>query len=174
MCRLTDVLKANLAIKWLLSILGLFAFVFAVLALSGPGRIDIIDGQPRYEVARSLVDHGDVVIRDEQIWFGVAPGRDGKMFSTYRFPQTLLGIPAVLLADATGPRSEARRHFYFLLTSAFAGAVLAVTYAVWFVGRGYTPKASIGWAALGIFCTPNWYYSTTTFDDILGATCILL
>jgi hypothetical protein len=174
MCLPNDAPAANQSEKWLPTLLGLFAFVFAVLALSAPGRIDIIDGQPRYEVARSLIDHGDVVIRDEQIWYGVLPGRGGTMYSIYRFPQSLLGIPAILLADATGPRSEARRHFFFQLTSPFAGAVLAITYAIWFAGRGYGPKASAAWAALGIFCTPNWWYGTTTFDDILGTTCTVL
>ncbi len=174
MCRLTDVLKASCANGWFLALLGLFLFIFAVLALSGPGRIDIIDGQPRYEVARSLVEHGDVVIRDEQIWFAVARGRDGKMFTAYRIPQSLLGVPAILLADATGAQAEARRHFFFQLTSAVAGAVLALAYACWFAKKGYSLKATIIWAVLGIFCTPNWWYSTTTFDDILGTTCILL
>src|SRR5262245_53406776 len=71
---------------WPLALLGLFLTVFAGLALSGPGRIDIIDGQARYEVARSLVEHGDVVVRDPDLWFPVTTGRDGKRFTNYRLP----------------------------------------------------------------------------------------
>jgi hypothetical protein len=159
---------------WWAALAGLFVFVLAVLALSGPGRIDIIDGQPRYEVARSLVDHGDILIRDPDIWYAVAPGRDGRIYGAYRIPQSALGVPAILLADATGPRSEARRHFFFLLTSAFTGAVLAVLYAVWFAGHGHSAGSSIGWALAGIFCTPNWFYSTSTFDDLPGAAAVVL
>src|SRR3954469_11499592 len=92
---------------WPRALLGLFLTVFAVLALSGPGRIDIIDGQARYEVARSLVEHGDVVVRDPDLWFPVLAGRDGKLFTSYRLPHSLLGVPALWLADATGPTSEA-------------------------------------------------------------------
>ena len=44
---------------WPVALIGQFLVVFALVALSGPGRIDIIDGQTRYEVARSMVDHGD-------------------------------------------------------------------------------------------------------------------
>src|SRR5437764_2921767 len=95
---------------WPRALFGLFLAVFAVLALTGPGRIDIIDGQARYEVARSLVEHGDVVVRDPDLWFPVLPGRDGQLFTAYRLPQSLLGVPAILLADAVGPPSEARRH----------------------------------------------------------------
>jgi hypothetical protein len=160
--------------SWWPALVGLFLFVLAVLALSGPGRIDIIDGQPRYEVARSLVDHGDILIRDPDIWFAIAPGRDGHTYSAYRFPQSALGVGAILLADSTGPRSEPRRHFFFLLSSALAGAVLAVLYAVWFAEQGYPAVSAIGWALAGIFCTPNWFYSTTSFDDILGTTAVVL
>jgi hypothetical protein len=152
---------------------GQFLAVFAVVALSGPGRIDIVDGQTRYEVARSLVDHGDSVIRDPDVWFGVFPGRDGQRYTTYRLPQSLLGAAAVALADATGDGGEARRHFFFALTGAWACALLAVIYTVWFRWLGQSWRAALVWSCLGIVCTPNWYYGTTTFDDILGAVALV-
>jgi hypothetical protein len=159
---------------WFLALAGLSLLVFAVTILSGPGRIDIVDGQTRYEVARSLVDHGDSKIRDENVWFGVFPGRDGDPYTTYRFPQTAAGVVAILAADAGVRASEARRHFYFSLTGAFFCAVLAVGYAVWFRRLGMGPRNAVLWAAAGIFCTPNWFYGTTSFDDILGAAALVL
>ena len=39
---------------------------------------------------------------------------------------------------------------------------------------GFGPQASLLWAAGGVFCTPNWFYGTTTFDDILGSTAVVL
>src|SRR5436190_21058479 len=87
---------------WAAALAGQFVFVFAAVALSGPGRIDIVDGQTRYEVARSLVEHGDSVIRDDRVWFWVFPGRDGGRYTPYRFPQSVLGAGAIVLADATG------------------------------------------------------------------------
>jgi 4-amino-4-deoxy-L-arabinose transferase-like glycosyltransferase len=159
---------------WSSALAGLSLFVFSVVALSGPGRIDIVDGQARYEVARSLVDHGDHVIRDERIWFGVFPGRGGQLYTSYRFPHSVAGVVAILAADATGPLTEGRRHFFFTLIGAFACSVLAVAYAVLFRHLGHGPKESLLWAAAGIFCTPNWFYGTSTFDDILGSVTLIL
>ncbi|HEY1861683.1 MAG TPA: hypothetical protein VGG61_15085, partial [Gemmataceae bacterium] len=158
---------------WLLALAGQSLFVFAVVALTGPGRLDIIDAQARYEVTRSLVDYGDCEIRNEQVWFCVFPGRDGKQFCLYRIPQSLAGIPAVLLADWTGPRGEARRQFFFSMQGAAACALLATVYSLWFRRLGYSPNAALGWSTLGIFCTPTWFFGTSTFDDILGATTVV-
>ena len=95
------------------------------------------------------------MIRDERVWFGVFPGRGGRPYTTYRFPQTAAGVAAILAADATGPASEGRRHFFFTLTGT-APAVLAVTYAAWFRRLGHTPRAALLWAGAGVFCTPSW------------------
>jgi hypothetical protein len=161
-------------VRWWLALGGQFAFVLAVAALSGPGRIDIVDGQTRYEVARSLVDHGDFIVRNPYAWFGVYRGRGGELYTSYRIPQTALGVVAIAAADATGPVDEMRRHFFFVLTGAVAGAVLAVTYSVWFRGLGYGPAASLAWGTAGFFCTPSWYYATSSYDDILGTAAVVL
>lgn len=159
---------------WRVALAGQFVFVFAAVALSGPGRIDIVDGQTRYEVARSLVDHGDSAVRDERVWFWVFPGRNGERHTPYRFPQSVLGAGAICLADATGLVDEGRRHFFFVLTSAFACALLPVAYALWFRHTGLSPGAALFWGTAGVFCTPIWYYGTSTFDDILGAAAVVL
>jgi hypothetical protein len=52
------------AARWALSLVGLFLAVFGLLFLSGPGRIDIVDGQVRYEVARSMALYGDSLPAD--------------------------------------------------------------------------------------------------------------
>jgi hypothetical protein len=153
---------------WGIALAGQFVLVFAVAALSGPGRIDIVDGQTRYEVARSLVEHGDSRIRDARVKFWVFPGREGDRYTPYRFPQSVLGAGAILLADATGPVGEARRHFFFTLTSAFAFALLPLAYTLWFRQRGLAPASAVCWSLAGVFCTPSWFYATSTFDDILG------
>jgi hypothetical protein len=159
--------------RWL-ALVGLFVFAFSVAALSGPGRIDIGDGQTRYEVSRSLVDHGDHVIRDERVWFGVFPGREGRLYTAYRFPQSAAGVAAILVADATGSVNEGRRHFFFTLTGAFACGILAVAYAVLFRHLGHGARESLLWAGAGVFCSPTWFYATSTFDDVLGTTALVL
>ena len=160
-------------VRWWIAQTGLFLTVFAMVALSGPGRIDIIDGHIRYEVGRSLVEHGDSVVRDKA-WFSVFPGRNGQRYSTYRFPHSAAGVVAILASDVSGPVSESRRRFWFSLIGAVACAVLAVTYAAVFRHLGQPPMASLAWAAVGIFSTPNWFYGTSTFDDILGTTAMVL
>src|SRR5947208_8834855 len=159
---------------WPAALAGQFLFVFAAVALSGPGRIDIVDGQTRYEVACSLVEHGDSIIRDERVWFWVFPGRDGARYTPYRLPQSMLGTGAIALADVTGPVSEGRRHFFFTLTSAFACALLPLAYALWFRHQGLTPRAALFWSTAGVFCTPSWFYGISTFDDILGSAALAL
>jgi hypothetical protein len=166
-------------LRWLVGLFGLFATVFALAALCGPGRIDTVDAQTRYEVARSLVEHGDSVVRDECAWFYVYKGRDGERYAHYRFPQSGLGVAAIWTADATAMAAsdaarEMRRHFFFQLTTAFCGAILAITYAMWFRRLGLGPTACLLWAAGGIVCTPSWYYSCTTFDDIMGTSAVVL
>lgn len=158
---------------WAPLLLGQGLFVFAVVALSGPGRIDIVDGQTRFEVGRSLVEHGDSALRDPRIWWGSFPGRDGLNFSYYRFPQSLLAAVAIFVADTTGPVQEGRRHFFFVLTSALAASILSLFYTLGFHALGCRPRTSVLWALGGIFCTPSWFYATSTFDDILGTTCVV-
>jgi hypothetical protein len=160
--------------RWWIAQAGLFLTIFAAVALSGPGRIDIVDGQTRYEVARSLIEHGDLVIRDPRVWFAVFPGRDGQQYAKYRFPQSVAGAIAILMADYSSQVNEERRHFYFTLISAVASAILAVTYASVFRHLGHGRQASLLWATGGIFCTPSWFYGTSTFDDILGTTSVVL
>ena len=161
-------------LRWWIAQIGLFLTVFAIVALSGPGRIDIVDGQTRYEVARSLVDHSDLIIRDPDVWFAVFPGRDGQLYTKYRFPQSALGVAAIYIADSTGRMSEFRRHFFFVLTSAVACAILAVSYAAVFRRLGHQPRAALLWAMAGIFCTPSWFFGTSTFDDILGSVAVVI
>jgi hypothetical protein len=156
-----------------LALAGQFLLVFSIVALSSPGRIDIVDGQTRYEVARSLVDHGDSAIRDKACWFAVYKGRDGDRYTDYRLPQSALGVVAIEIADATGDVSETRRQFFFSLISPCMAAVLAVLYALWFRRLGWSALAAVAWGAAGVFCTPSWYYGTSTFDDILGTTAVV-
>ncbi len=155
--------------SWASLSVGLFLFSFSVVALSGPGRIDIDDGQTRFAVAQSLREHGDSIVRDPDVSFFVFPGRHGDRYTIYRYPQSLAGAAAIWLADVTGRPNESRRHFFFTLVSAAASAIAAVVYLMWFSCLGLRPHVAWLWASAGVFCTPTWFYGTTTYDDILGA-----
>ncbi len=156
------------SLAWLVALLGLGFFTFGVVGLSGPGRIDVVEGQLCFEVGRSLVEHGDFEVRDERVWWGRFPGRNGGFYAHDRFPQSLVAAAAIRVADATGPASEGRRHFFFVLCGANACGLLSVVYAVWFRHLGCGPLSAIFWAAGGVFCTPAWFYGTSAFDEYLG------
>src|SRR5580698_5941201 len=84
-CRMSvESLRASSNLTWSVSLAGLGLFTFALVALTGPGRIDIVDGQTRFEVGRSLAEHYDSVLRDDRIWFASFPGRDGQPYTLYR------------------------------------------------------------------------------------------
>ena len=152
---------------------GVALVVFAVAAVVAPAGVDIIDGEIRYEVARSLAEHGDFVVRNDDLWFNVFPGRNGDRYSYYRVPHSVLGAGAIWIADGTGGRSEPRRQFFFVLVSAVAGGVLSAAYFIWFCRDGMGKSSALVWAFAGVLCTPVWYYSTTTFDDILGTAVVV-
>ncbi|HWB08724.1 MAG TPA: hypothetical protein VG826_05855 [Pirellulales bacterium] len=159
--------------RWAWALGGLALAVFAIVALSSSGRIDVVDGYTRYEVGRSLVERGDSIVRNADAWFYVFPGRNGDKYTKYRFPQSLVAAAAIGVADATGPVWEERRHFFFVLSNAAICALTACLYACWFRRLGYGMGASIGWAAGGIFCTPSWFYGATAFDDGMGTLVVL-
>ena len=143
--------------------------LFAVLAASDPGRIDINDGQSRYEAGRNLVDHHDPDVRDPTLVSAIYIGRDGHHYSNYRLPQSVCAALAVVVSDLLGAGNETRRQFLFAMTSPVMGALLGGLYARWFSQRGHAPS----WAILGVLATPCWYYSTSSFDDILGAVAVV-
>lgn len=155
-------------LSWVAAQLGLALVIFSIVALSSAGRIDVIDAQTRYEVGRSLVEHGDSIVRNDDVWFAVFKGRNGERYSNYRFPHSLVAAAAILLSDGTGPVREVRRQFFFSLSGAVLCGIIAVIYAGWFRRNGHGNCASIAWAAGGILCTPIWFYGTTAYDDVLG------
>jgi hypothetical protein len=160
-------------ISWSIALIGLGLFVFAVVGLSGPGRIDVVHGQAHFEAGRSLVEHHDAVLRDERIQWARSLGGAGRDYHYDRFPLCLVAAGAVWLADATGPLSEGRRHFFFVQCGAVACGLLSILYAVWFRRLGCRPLPALLWAAGGVFCTPMWFYGTSTFDDYLGTTLLI-
>ena len=90
---------------------GVFLLVLAVYILSGPGRIDIIDGQARYDVSYHLVTEGRPVLGDKWIGpFMSVPGRDGLRYSFYGSPGSVFAMPLVALGVLLdGPAHETSR-----------------------------------------------------------------
>ena len=142
---------------------GLFVLVAAVYAVAGPGRIDIIDGQYRFEVARNIIEDGSVQIRDMSLGDAV-PGLIGA-YSSYGISGSLVAVPLVALAKAAGPHSVDREQFFFSFTSAVFGAGSAVILFLFYTRLGIPAKPAVGWTLVAAFATLSFPASATVFDQ---------
>jgi len=85
---------------WLLP-LGVFLFCAAVYGAAGPGRIDMIDGQYRFEVARNILDYHSVQIGDVFLG-GSVSGVLGE-YSSYDISGSLTPLPLELRRLTVSP-----------------------------------------------------------------------
>lgn len=155
-----------------LMVSGAFMLVAAIYVVSGPGRIDIIDGQFRYEVARNLVLEGRPVLRDPVIRASGAVGRDGERYGFYGAPPSVFAMPLVWAGLRYGGEELAMALFSF--TSALAGALAMAALLLFFLELGLTPLAGLAWTAVTAFATLLWPLSTSTFDQVQQALFALL
>src|SRR5262245_33050467 len=102
---------------------GLFLLVAAVYSLASPGRIDMIDGQYRFEVARNIVRNRSTQVRDPFLT-AAAPGLTGR-YAPYGLSGSVVGVPLILLARVTGRPTLNREQFFFAFTSPLFGAATA-------------------------------------------------
>jgi hypothetical protein len=142
---------------------GLFVLVTALYAAAGPGRIDIIDGQYRFEVARNILEDASVQLRDQALGDAV-PGLIGA-YSSYGISGSLVALPMVALAKAWGPPSVDREQFFFSFTSAILGAGSAAILFLFYVRLGVTAKAAAAWTFVAAFTTLSFPASATVFDQ---------
>lgn len=144
--------------------LGIFLLVGATYAIVGPGRIDMIDGQYRYEVARDIIDEGSVQIRDPYLG-GAIKGVLG-FYSSYGISGSLVGIPLVLVSRVSGPATTDRDQFFFSFTSAVFGAATAALLFLFYVRLGISLRSALGWTLVAAFATLLFPGSTTVFDQV--------
>ena len=145
--------------------LGLFLVVLALYALFSPGRIDIIDGQIRFEVARNLIEMGEPILRDPAIMFMALPGRNGAAVSHYGLGPSVGSVPVLWLWKIVDGSSLEFGRFLFSLTSSLYGAGLAVVVYLSYRRLGITRISALGWTAVCATATLLWPLSATTFDQ---------
>jgi hypothetical protein len=153
--------------------LGILLAVSIAYILSGPGRIDIIDGQFRYEVAVNLLREGRPVIRDPAILWGARRGLGGLWYSYYNVGPSVAGLPFVWLGRLANGTEETKR-FLFSLTSAVAGGLLASALYLFYRALGVENQAALGWVAVSAFGTLVWPLATSTFDQAQHAALMLV
>lgn len=128
--------------------LGVTVLLFGFYAVAGPGRIDMIDGQLRYEAAVRWVSLGTMEFKDPTTRrFGVL-GVGGTRHSRYGVGGVLAGAPFVaLVPEDTDPDEDGRR-FAFMLSSALGGALACSGLLVLLVMLGASLPVATAWAAI--------------------------
>jgi hypothetical protein len=154
--------------------LGVFLVVGVAYALSGPGRIDTIDGQWRYEVAANLVKEGRPVIRDPALRGSGLPGRDGLRYAYYNAGASVAGFPFVWVGELLGDADGEVQRFLFSLTSAVAGGLLASALYLFYRTLDVENGPALGWTAVSAFGTLLWPLATSAFDQVQHAALVLL
>ena len=142
---------------------GLFLLVAAIYGIAGPGRIDIIDGQYRFEVARNILEDGSVQIRDMNLADAV-PGLIGA-YSSYGISGSLVALPLIAAAKVSGPPSVDREQFFFSFTSAVLGAGSAALLFLFYRRLGVAAAPAVGWTLVAAFATLSFPASATVFDQ---------
>jgi hypothetical protein len=145
---------------------GVFLLVLAAYVLSNPGRIDIVDGQMRFDVAYNWLTVGRPVVRDP--WVGPdmgVPGRDGNIYSFYGAPASVLSMPLVWLGFQFNAHDIQFSQFLFSLTSSVVGALIAPVLFLFYLELGVEIGKAFLWTMVASFATLVWPASSTTFDN---------
>jgi len=156
----TEVVKMRPRI---LTALGLFLVVSAVYMAAGSGRIDTIDGQYRFEVARNLAEDGSIKIVDP--FLGFAINGIGGAYSPYGISPSIISLPLVYLAYLSGPESQDRQQFFFSFTSAIVAAGAAPMLFLFYTALGVHARPAIGWTLVASFATLTFPVAATVFDQ---------
>lgn len=142
---------------------GIFLLVAAVYAAAGAGRIDMTDGQHRFEVARNLLEDGSVQVRDP--FLGAAVVGIIGVYSPYGISGSIVSLPLVLLAKATGTGSVDRQQFFFSFTSGVFGAATAAVLFLFYTSLGFGRRAALLWTLVAAFATLAFPAATSVFDQ---------
>lgn len=147
----------------LVTAVGIFLLVGAVYAVVSSGRIDIIDGQYRFEVAKNIVEDASVQVSDPNL-DEVNQGETGA-YSPYSISGSVVAIPLIWLAKITGPSTINREQFFFSFTSAVLGAASMAVLFLFYVYLGISRRSAIGWTLVTAFATLLFTASATVFDQ---------
>lgn len=153
--------------------LGLYLLTAAVYALSGPGRIDMIDGQYRFEVARGLLEVGLPVVRDGDLPDEFARQGALGVVSGYGASVSVLAVPLLALARVVGLDGVEAQQTVFSWLSGLVGALVVPLQYVVHRWLGVEVRASVGWALVTAFCTQLWITSAGVFDQSMHAAWLL-
>ena len=146
---------------------GVFLALLGIYFLTAPGRIDSIDGQFRYEVAKNWLDRGEPLVADPYLRPTVGHllnPKTGKTYSGYNAAPSVTAMPLLLLSRLLPGRHVERDHFAFSLTGPLFGALLGALLIFAYGLLGIRLRESLLYTA--IFClTTLWLPSSVTVLD---------
>jgi len=150
----------------LLCAAGAFSCFLAIHLLTNAARIDIIDGQVRYDVAASWLDTRAPTIRDRALMGQrVAIRGQDATYAAYNAGASLSPMPFMLLSRLVPGHTVERDRVAFSMAGpvfgAAVGALLVLAYGM--LDRG--PAASLAWATVISLATLWWPGSVTVFDQ---------
>jgi hypothetical protein len=143
--------------------IGVFLVVGAVYVLAAPGRIDIIDGEYRFEVARNILHEQSLQLHDPYL-LGAAEGVDGR-YSPYGIAGSMLSLPLVIVGTWFDPASLDRQQFFFSFTSAVFGAGTAAVLLLFYVTLGVPLGSALRWTLVAAFATLTFPAATSVFEQ---------
>ena len=158
--------------SFLRSSIGLRIFIafLAIYAITAPGGFEVIDGEARYQTAKSWVAGEGGALPPEQEHFGV-PAPDGRHFSWYGPLQSVLMVPFIV-ALAHVPSSNPDQLFKLVFCVLVIPLVSALSLAIQFralrtllfgVREAFLAVVLIGLA------TPLWHYGRSGEEEnIIG------
>jgi hypothetical protein len=154
---------------------GVFFAVLAVYVLSNPGRIDLIDGQVRYEVTMNWLTMGRPVILDFRIPRSMGGTHRGRFtYSFYGAGASVAAMPLVFIGTFyDDPPGEVTR-FLFSLTTSIFGAAAAALLCLFYVQLGIGVRKALMWTSVAAFATLMWPASESTFDNGQHACLVLI
>lgn len=153
---------------------GILFATLTVYVATSPGRIDIVDGQSRYDVAYHWVVEGRPVLRDPIIGsFMAVPGRDGLPYGYYGAAGSLFSAPLITLGLLLGDPSGEAARFLFSLTSSIFGALTATVLFLFYRDLGVPARSAVLWTIVAAFTTLLWPGAVSTFDNAQHAFFVL-
>jgi 4-amino-4-deoxy-L-arabinose transferase-like glycosyltransferase len=147
------------------ALLGLAAFLLLLLII--PGTLDGTDARSMYEVARSIIEHGDVTTLSKST--GV-PGLYGHFYSKYGPAQSLAALPLYLVGRALTGLVPA--HFApelpIMAASLLPAIVTALTVELFFltaIELGATAFGALALSVVYMLATPAVVYAAQWFSE---------
>lgn len=149
--------------KAVVAAVGVFLLFTAVYATAGSGRIDIIDGQYRFEVARNLLEDRSIQIMDP--FLGLAVEGINGVYSPYGISGSIVSLPLLWLANVVGTPSRDRQQFFFAFTSGLFGAATAALLFLFYTVLGVNKRPALAWTLVAACATLAFPVAASAFDQ---------